>query len=177
MIKVKGSSVIIDKSASQTCNFSLPGDGYNISQIGSSISYPNSPTAEYYSTDGLAESELQEAEVAAAHLPHLRLQEGAEAGHHHHFTRPAGNTALIGPAATLGRHSGRFGTGKSPFRVVVPSNPSATPPVCSTPQNSLPLLDGLDPRERTLPEFSTFGGNGYLPKPRNEAIEPNGHLV
>merc|ERR1719341_361220 len=30
------------------------GDGYNISQIGSSISYPNSPTAEYYSNDGMA---------------------------------------------------------------------------------------------------------------------------
>ena len=106
--------------------------------------------------------------------------------HHHHFSqRPAGNTALIGPAATLGRHPGRFGgTGKSPFRVVVPSsNPTATPPVCSTPQqNSLPLLDSLDTRERTMPEFSTFGNNGYsvhqnLPKPRNEAIEPSGHLV
>ena len=122
-------------------------------------------------------------------MPHLRAlhTDSQQLPHHHHFSRPAGNTALIGPAATLGRHSGRFGTtGKSPFRVVVPgtSNPTATPPVCSTPQNSLPLLDSLDSRERTLPEFSTFGGNpGYnpvhqnLPKPRNEAIEPSGHLV
>ena len=159
-----------------------PGDGYNISQISSS--YPNSPTAEYYSNDGMAESEIHEQHGEGGHQLHLRLQTDP---HHHHFSsRPAGNTALIGPAATLGRHPGRFGgTGKSPFRVVVPSsNPTATPPVCSTPQqNSLPLLDSLDTRERTMPEFSTFGGNnGYsvhqnLPKPRNEAIEPSGHLV
>jgi len=163
------------------------GDGYNISQIGSSISYPNSPTAEYYSNDGMAETDLHDKDCVNNHLPHLRhlggahhLEGGGEAPptHHHHFSRPAGNTALIGPAATLGRHSGRFGTGKSPFRVVVPSNPATvTPPVCSTPQNSLPLLDGLESRERPLPEFSTFGGNAYLPKPRNEAIEPSGHLV
>jgi len=162
------------------------GDGYNISQIGSSISYPNSPTAEYYSNDGMAESELQDnkGEIPPT-MPHLSSRLQTEpAPHHHHFSRPAGNTALIGPAATLGRHSGRFG--KSPFRVVVPGNSSnsgTTPPVCSTPQNSLPLLDSLDSRERTLPEFSTFGGNvGYnvhqtLPKPRNESIEPSGHLV
>merc|ERR1712060_886474 len=61
------------------------GDGYNISQIGSSISYPNSPTAEYYSNDGLTESDLQENQKD---LP--------SAYHHHHFSRPAGNTALIG---------------------------------------------------------------------------------
>lgn len=127
----------------------------------------------------MAETDLHDKDCAN-HLPHLRHHghlEGGEVPHHHHFSRPAGNTALIGPAATLGRHSGRFGTGKSPFRVVVPSNPTVTPPVCSTPQNSLPLLDGLESRERPLPEFSTFGGNGYLPKPRNEAIEPSGHLV
>ena len=160
-----------------TYMYIFPGDGYNISQIGSSISYPNSPTAEYYSNEVLAESELADQEASMP--PHLRLQHDAGNPHHHHFSRPAGNTALIGPSATLGRHSGRFGTpGKSPFRVVVPSNPTATPPVCSTPQNSLPLLDSLESRERTLPEFSTFGGNGcsYLPKPRSP-IEPSGHLV
>jgi len=132
------------------------GDGYTISQMGSSISYPNSPTAEYYNTEGgVVESELQ------PDHPH----------HHHHFTRPA--------PATLGRNSGRFGNGKSPFRVVVPSNPSATPPVCSTPQNSLPILDGLEARERVIPEFSTFGNNsnGFLPKQRIEPAEPSGHLV
>merc|ERR1719297_318009 len=48
------------------------GDGYNISQIGSSVSYPNSPTAEYYNTEGgVVESDLQ------PDHPH----------HHHHFTR------------------------------------------------------------------------------------------
>merc|ERR1712079_116456 len=164
----------------------VKGDGYTISQMGSSISYPNSPTAEYYSNDGMAESELQDNKgEIPPNMPHLSSRLQTEpAPHHHHFSRPAGNTALIGPAATLGRHSGRFG--KSPFRVVVPGNSSnsgTTPPVCSTPQNSLPLLDSLDSRERTLPEFSTFGGNvGYnvhqtLPKPRNESIEPSGHLV
>ena len=184
-------SIIVDKYSPFGLTISpLTGDGYNISQIGSSISYPNSLTAEYYSNDGMAESEIHEKGECTGgghpppNMPHLRLQTDAQLPHHHHFSRPAGNTALIGPAATLGRHSGRFGTGKSPFRVVVPgtSNPTATPPVCSTPQNSLPLLDSLDSRERTLPEFSTFGGNGYnvhqnLPKPRNEAIEPSGHLV
>merc|ERR1719219_1792543 len=135
----------------------VKGDGYTISQMGSSISYPNSPTAEYYNTEGgVVESELQ------PDHPH----------HHHHFTRPTA-------AATLGRNSGRFGNGKSPFRVVVPSNPSATPPVCSTPQNSLPILDGLEARERVIPEFSTFGNNsnGFLPKQRIEPAEPSGHLV
>lgn len=133
------------------------GDGYTISQMGSSISYPNSPTAEYYNTEGgVVESDLQP----------------DHAHHHHHFTRPT--------PATLGRNSGRFGNGKSPFRVVVPSNPSATPPVCSTPQNSLPILDGLEARERVIPEFSTFGtnSNGFLPpKQRIEPAEPSGHLV
>jgi len=156
------------------------GDGYNISQIGSSISYPNSPTAEYYSNDGLTESDLQENQKdlpSAYH--HVSPTEQLPHHHHHHFSRPAGNTALIGTAATLGRHSGRFGTGKSPFRVVVPSNPAVTPPVCSTPQNSLPILDSLETRERVLPEFSTFGNqsNGFVPKQRNEPIEPSGHLV
>lgn len=156
------------------------GDGYNISQIGSSISYPNSPTAEYYSNDGLTESDLQENQKdlpSAYH--HVSPTEQLPHHHHHHFSRPAGNTALIGTAATLGRHSGRFGTGKSPFRVVVPSNPAVTPPVCSTPQNSLPILDSLETRERVLPEFSTFGNqsNGFAPKQRNEPIEPSGHLV
>ena len=108
----------------------------------------------------------------------------ADHHHHHHFARPVG-AALLPSSATLGRNSGRFGTGKpSPFRVVVPagagSSSTATPPVCSTPQqNSLPILDGLEPRERALPEFSTFGNqtNGLAPKPRNEPIEPSGHLV
>ena len=36
----------------------LSGDGYNISQIGSSVSYPNSPTAEYYGHE-TAESDLR----------------------------------------------------------------------------------------------------------------------
>ena len=138
------------------------GDGYNISQMGSSISYPNSPTAEYYTTTeaGMAESEEQ----AESHLAHSH-------SHHHHLTRPA--------PATLARSSARFGNGKSPFRVVVPSQPASTPPVCSTPQNSLPILDGLEARERVIPEFSTFGNNsnGFLPKQRIEPAEPSGHLV
>ena len=141
--------------------FLFAGDGYNISQMGSSISYPNSPTSEYYSAEpGVVESEVG----GEAQLPHSH-------SHHHHFTRP-------GPA-TLGRNSNRFGNGKSPFRVVVPSNPSATPPVCSTPQNSLPILEGLEARERVIPEFSTFGNNsnGFLPKQRIEPAEPSGHLV
>jgi len=110
------------------------------------------------------------------------------ASHHHHlFTRPAGNTALIGPAATLGWHSGRFGNAKSPFRVVVPSlnnHPTMslgpTPPVCSTPQNNLPILDSLlESSERVIPDFSTFGSqlNGFATKQRSDSIEPNGHLV
>ena len=141
--------------------FLFAGDGYNISQMGSSISYPNSPTSEYYSNEaGVVESELQP--EGQSQLPHSH-------SHHHHFTRPA----------TLGRNSARFGTGKSPFRVVVPSNPSATPPVCSTPQNSLPILESLEARERVIPEFSTFGNsaNGFLPKQRIEPAEPSGHLV
>merc|ERR1712013_317187 len=80
----------------------VKGDGYNISQIGSSISYPNSPTAEYYSNDGMAESELQDNKgEIPPNMPHLssRLQSEQTAAHHHHFSRPAGNTALIGPAA------------------------------------------------------------------------------
>lgn len=172
------------------------GDGYNISQIGSSISYPNSPAAEYYSNEGLVEtSDLQHTEPS--HVPKTEMISaspsfhgdvgGPYPNHHHLFNRPAGNTALIGPSATLGRHSGRFGTGKSPFRVVVPSSntqqtitPGPTPPVCSTPQNSLPILDTLgESRDRVLPEFSTFGNqsNGFVGKQRNETIEPNGHLV
>ena len=127
--------------------------------MGSSISYPNSPTSEYYSAEpGLVESELQ------PELPHSH-------SHHHHLSRQA--------PATLGRNSARFGNGKSPFRVVVPSNPAATPPVCSTPQNSLPILEALEGRERVIPEFSTFGNNsnGFLPKQRIEPAEPSGHLV
>ena len=154
--------------------FIFAGDGYNISQIGSSISYPNSPTAEYYPDAGVMESDLHHQEQHPHHLPHSH-------SHHHHFARPA-QQQILGHAATLGRNSGRFGNnGKSPFRVVVPSNGSgATPPVCSTPQNSLPILEALEGRERVLPEFSTFGAsttNGYIPKPRSDPIEPNGHLV
>merc|ERR1719445_3047329 len=105
------------------------------------------------------ESDLHHQEQHPHHLPH---------SHPHHFARPA-QQQILGHAATLGRNSGRFGNnGKSPFRVVVPSNGSgATPPVCSTPQNSLPILEALEGRERVLPEFSTFGAapNGYnIPK-------------
>ena len=162
--------------------FIFPGDGYNISQIGSSVSYPNSPTAEYYAQEGA----VMESEMRPEHQGfEPRTQMSHSHSHHHHFNRPANGpqVSVLGPAATLGRHSGRFGNGKSPFRVVVPSNGSgATPPVCSTPQNSLPILEGLEGRERVLPEFSTFGAapNGYnIPKqqPRSEPIEPNGHLV
>ena len=167
LIKVKGIRPLLLTNAPCSDPIFPPGDGYN-THIGSSISYPNSPTAEYYSNNGIAESEIQE----KVDLPNTPPQ----MPHHHHFS------PLMGPAAPLGRHSARFG--KSPFCVVVPgtSNPTATPPACLTPQNSLPLLDSLDSRERMLPEFSTFGGNGYnlhqnLPKPRNEAIEPSGHLV
>ena len=40
--------------------FIFPGDGYNISQFGSSVSYPNSPTAEYYAQEGaVMESEMR----------------------------------------------------------------------------------------------------------------------
>jgi len=128
----------------------------------------------------MAESDLQEnqKDLSSAYH-HVSPTEQLPHHHHHHFSRPAGNTALLGPAATLGRHSGRFGTGKSPFRVVVPSNQAVTPPVCSTPQNSLPILDSLEVRERVLPEFSTFGNqsNGFIPKQRSEPIEPSGHLV
>lgn len=160
--------------------FIFPGDGYNISQIGSSVSYPNSPTAEYFTTEGaVMESDMQHQEHHQGHHPeHPHIPHSHS--HHHHFTRPSQNVSVLGPAATLGRHSGRFGNnGKSPFRVVVPSNGSGTtPPVCSTPQNSLPILDGLESRERALPEFSTFGGaNAYLQKQRSEPLEPNGHLV
>merc|ERR1719422_3035619 len=76
------------------------GDGYNISQIGSSVSYPNSPTAEYYPDGGVMESDMHQEHP---HLPHSH-------SHHHHFTRPAQPpSAILGHAATLGRHSGRFG--------------------------------------------------------------------
>ena len=151
--------------------FIFAGDGYNISQIGSSVSYPNSPTAEYYAQDAVMETDMR---PEHAQMPHSH-------SHHHHLA-PGPGVSVLGPAATLGRHSGRFGNGKSPFRVVVPTGGTgATPPVCSTPQNSLPILDGLEGRERVLPEFSTFGaaGHGYIPKqqPRSEPIEPNGHLV
>merc|ERR1719323_1715923 len=44
------------------------GDGYNISQIGSSISYPNSPTAEYYPDAGVMESDLHHQEQHSHHL-------------------------------------------------------------------------------------------------------------
>merc|ERR1719367_1821513 len=50
------------------------GDGYNISQIGSSVSYPNSPTAEYYPDGGVMESDMHQEHP---HLPHSH-------SHHHH---------------------------------------------------------------------------------------------
>merc|ERR1719499_2883629 len=66
------------------------GDGYNISQMGSSISYPNSPTSEYYSAEpGVVESEVG----GDAELPHSH-------SHHHHL---APGVSVLGPAATLGR--------------------------------------------------------------------------
>ena len=144
--------------------------------MGSSISYPNSPTAEY------VESDIQAQDPSFNPSPHANLPHSHS--HHHHLQRHAHQGSVLGPAATLGRHSGRFGgkfEGKSPFRVVVPAS-STSPPVCSTPQNSLPILDALmgDQRgERVLPEFSTFGAqSGFIPKQqRSEPIEPNGHLV
>merc|ERR1712012_1533920 len=152
------------------------GDGYGISQMGSSISYPNSPTAEY------VESDIQAQDPSFNSSPHANLPHSHS--HHDHLHRHAHQGAVLGPAATLGRHSGRFGgkfEGKSPFRVVVPAS-STSPPVCSTPQYSLPILDALvgDQRgDRVLPEFSTFGAqSGFISKQqRSEPIEPNGHLV
>jgi len=111
------------------------------------------------------------------------------------------NNLLLGPSATLGRHSGRFGSRKSPFQVVIPSGAAGgghnkltcPPPVCSTPQGGggdsmLPILGALGSPNRALPEFSTFGsasgGGGYLTKFRGEeeragggSLEPSGHLV
>merc|ERR1719297_532238 len=60
------------------------GDGYNISQIGSSVSYPNSPTAEYYGHE-TAESDLRchtHAEAAGAGRPQLAHSHS----HHHHLS-------------------------------------------------------------------------------------------
>merc|ERR1719464_1446616 len=49
------------------------GDGYNISQIGSSISYPNSPTAEYYAQEGAvmeSENRPEQGFEPRAQMPH-----------------------------------------------------------------------------------------------------------
>merc|ERR1719341_50536 len=73
------------------------GDGYNISQIGSSVSYPNSPTAEYYAQEGaVMESEIRPEQgfEPRAQMPHSH-------SHHHHFNHPANggpHVSVLGPA-------------------------------------------------------------------------------
>jgi hypothetical protein len=200
----------------------LTGDGYTISQLGSSsVSYPNSPIQDYVAPGHhfMVESELQDHESGISdhyhHLHHHQQQHHSnhqqQQQHRHHPPQQrespavvAGhNNLLLGPSATLGRHSGRFGSRKSPFQVVIPSGGSAgghnkltcPPPVCSTPQGGggggggdsmLPILGALGSPNRALPEFSTFGssGGGYLTKFRGDeerhsnggSLEPSGHL-
>ena len=112
------------------------------------------------------------------------------------ITTPITTVNPLRVVTTLGRHSGRFGSRKSPFQVVIPSGASGhnkltcPPPVCSTPQGGesaagmLPILGALGSPNRQLPEFSTFGpGGGYLTKLRGDeeqrhgGLEPSGHLV
>ena len=194
------------------------GDGYTISQLGSSVSYPNSPIQDYVSPGHeFMESDLQDhhdgggGDSERDHHNHhhhhhhhlLHNQHHHHPNHHrespaggHHLTANGGGHLLLGPSATLGRHSGRFGSRKSPFQVVIPSGASGhnkltcPPPVCSTPQGGesaagmLPILGALGSPNRQLPEFSTFGpGGGYLTKLRGDeeqrhgGLEPSGHLV
>jgi hypothetical protein len=197
----------------------LPGDGYTISQLGSSsVSYPNSPIQDYVAPGlhFMESSELQDHESGVSdHYHHLHHHQHHINSNHqqHHRNHPpqqrespavavgGHNNLLLGPSATLGRHSGRFGSRKSPFQVVIPSGGSAgghnkltcPPPVCSTPQGGgggdsmLPILGALGSPNRALPEFSTFGsgGGGYLAKFRGDeernsgggSLEPSGHLV
>ncbi len=165
------------------------------------------------------ESELQDHESGISdHYHHLHhhqhhsnhLQQQQHHRHHPPQQRESPavgghNNLLLGPSATLGRHSGRFGSRKSPFQVVIPSGAAGghnkltcPPPVCSTPQGGasggggdsmLPILGALGSPNRALPEFSTFGSNGggYLTKFRGDeernsgvsggSLEPSGHLV
>jgi hypothetical protein len=170
------------------------------------VSYPNSPIQDYV-TPGqeFMESELHDHDSdhqqhghSHHHLHHLHNH---PSHHQHHQPRESpvsghhiannGGHLLLGPSATLGRQSGRFGSRKSPFQVVIPSGASGhnkltcPPPVCSTPQinesaggggGMLPILGALGSPNRALPEFSTFGPSGYLTKMRGDD-EPSGHLV
>ena len=193
----------------------LSGDGYTISQLGSSVSYPNSPIQDYV-TPGheFMESDLQDHHEGGGdsehhhghHHHHHHLLNHHHQSHHHqprespavgHHMTAGGGHLLLGPSATLGRHSGRFGSRKSPFQVVIPSGAgghnklTCPPPVCSTPQGGestsggggmLPILGALGSPNRQLPEFSTFGPGGYLTKlrgdeERHSGLEPSGHLV
>lgn len=169
------------------------GDGYNISQIGSSISYPNSPTTEYSRNNGIVETgDLQHNEDSIVQISErISTSQPYKGNPYRHQNiipnRPLDNNDNRAFSATLGRNSLRNGSLKSPFQVVVPSANSlhrsdhlVTPPVCSTPENSLPILKTLlESGDRVLPEFSTFGNqsNGLVSKQRNETIESNGQLV
>ena len=198
------------------------GDGYTISQLGSSVSYPNSPIQDYVAPgQEFMESELQEPHEGGGDSDHQHQHHHYHHllhNHHHHQHQPrespattagylgSGGNLIMGPSATLGRHSGRFGSRKSPFQVVIPSGNGGAnghnkltcpPPVCSTPQGDrdgggsiLPILGALGSPNRALPEFSTFGPGGYVGKLRCDeeqqqqrhhhlhgGLEPSGHLV
>ena len=142
------------------------------------MSYPNSPVGGDYFTNEFIESELQNTDI---NHPSNNMAHPA----HNMAPNPINN--FISGSNTLGRSSARFGSRKSPFQVVIPSNglvashaPLSTPPVCSTPQSThYPILTGLTSPNRNLGEFSTFGGGqmGHMSKLREESLEPSGHLV
>ena len=90
--------------------FFISGDQYNISAMGSSISYPNSPVNEYLETDlhnGHDQGEL------SGHVTPASIMGGDMVN-----TCPAGH--FLSNSATLGRMpSARFGSRKSPFQVCI----------------------------------------------------------